>query len=187
MNAKLLQIMSMLALPTLSLQASQPLTAPVSSIPKDRPQVLERHEIQALGDVARGVELLLRRTQFSGTRVWPHAVRDSKGRTGLIIMAHRPLLMSMNMEDIDIRRTWVLVSLIAAARQMEITESQLDHLALTDREGMTGQLWYYDVDMQIARSIYKELNEGSITGDQAYQQVTSSWKLVTADNSMASR
>ncbi len=181
------RIIPVLALQVMGLQAQQPLRASPSSVKKDSSRVLLRHEIQALGDVARGIEHMLRHTQFTGTQVWPHAVRDSQGRAGLIVMAHRPLLMSMNMEDIDIRRTWVLVSLIAAARQMQITESQLDHIALTDREGMTGDLWYYDVDIQVAHRIYKQLHEGIITGEQAYQQVVDSWKLVTKENSMASR
>jgi hypothetical protein len=187
MNHLLLRIIPLLTLPTLSLQAKQPAYVSPSFSKNTQPKVLQRHEIQALGNVARGVEMMLRQTQFEGTRVWPHAVRDSQGRTGLIVMAHRPLLMSMNMEDIDIRRTWVLVCLIAAARQMQTTESQLDHIALTDREGMTGDPWYYDVDMQVAHRIYMQLNEGSINGEQAYQQVINTWKLVTKDNSMASR
>lgn len=167
--------------------ASQPGQASPASVQPTEGHVLSRHELHALTEAARGVEAFIRRTPHLGTRVWPHAVRDGQGRAGLIIMAHRPLLMSMNLEDLDQRRNWVLAALIAAGWQMESTPARVDHLALTDPEGMRGQQWYYDVDMALARRLFLRLREGTLSAEAAYRQVVSSWRLVTAESQLTAR
>jgi len=125
--------------------------------------------------------------QTIGTRIWPHAVRDASGRAGLIIMAQRPLLMSMNTEDLDARQAWVIVSVLAAAKESAESPAFLDHLALTDTDGAKGPRWYYDVDMNLARKLYRQLEARTITMDTAYHEIISSWTLVTATPNVASQ
>lgn len=148
--------------------------------------LLSRHDWHSLSSAAKQIEHLLHQAQTVGTRVWPHAVRDTAGRAGLIIMAQRPLLMSMNTEDLDARQTWVLVSVLAAAKESAEAPLPLDHLALTDTEGAQGQLWYYDVEMSLARELYLQLRDRKITMDAAYREIVRSWRLVTASNQVAS-
>jgi len=132
------------------------------------------------------MEHFLHQSQMVGTRVWPHAVRDASGRAGLIIMAQRPLLMSMNGEDLETRKTWVLVSVLAAAKETADSRLPLDHLALTDTQGAQGQLWYYDVEMSLAHKLYLQLRDRKITMDAAYAEIVRSWRLVTASHEVAS-
>ncbi|MCA1962541.1 MAG: hypothetical protein LDL31_01190 [Prosthecobacter sp.] len=167
--------------------ANQPKQTALIHAEPSHPSFLPRYELQALMEAARGVEAFIRRTPHAGARVWPHAVRDGKGRAGLIIQAHRPLLMTVSLEDIDRRKSWVLSAIIAAARQVELTEAPVDHLALTDTEGVTGQKWYYDVDIALARRVFSGLLSGTLSPDDAYATVIRSWKLVTADSQLAAR
>lgn len=148
--------------------------------------LLSRHDWHNLSSAAKQMEHLLHQAQPVGTRVWPHAVRDASGRAGLIVMAQRPLLMSMNSEDLDTRQTWVLVSVLAAAKESAESPLPLDHLALTDTEGAQGQLWYYDVDMSLARKLYLQLRDHQISMESAYREIVRSWRLVTASNQVAS-
>ena len=148
--------------------------------------LLSRHDWHRLSSAARQMEHLLHQAQAVGTRVWPHAVRDASGRAGLIIMAQRPLLMAMNTEDLDTRQTWVLISVLAAAKESAESPLPLDHLALTDTEGAQGQLWYYDVEMSLARQLYLQLKDRKITMEAAYREIVRSWRLVTASHEVAS-
>ena len=148
---------------------------------------LTRYEWHSLNRSAKQIERLMYQAQTIGTRIWPHAVRDASGRAGLIIMAQRPLLMSMNAEDLDDRQAWVILSVLAAARESAESPASLDHLALTDTEGAKGHLWYYDVDMNLARKLYRQLVAGTLTIDKAYHEIISSWTLVTATQNVASK
>ncbi len=148
--------------------------------------LLSRNDWHSLSSAAKQMEHLLYQVQTVGTRVWPHAVRDASGRAGLIIMAQRPLLMSMNSEDLDARQTWVLISVLAAAKESAESPLPLDHLALTDTEGAQGQLWYYDVEVSLARQLYLQLKNRKITMDAAYREIIRSWRLVTASHEVAS-
>jgi hypothetical protein len=148
--------------------------------------LLSRHDWHSLSSAGKQMEHLLHQAQTVRTRVWPHAVRDASGRAGLIIMAQRPLLMSMNAEDLDARQAWVLVSVLAAAKESDESPLPLDHLALTDTEGVQGQPWYYDVEMNLARRLYIQLKERKITMDAAYREIVRSWRLVTASHESAS-
>jgi hypothetical protein len=148
--------------------------------------LLSRLDWHRLSSAARQVEFLLHQAQTVGTRVWPHAVRDASGRAGLIIMAQRPLLMSLNGDDIDTRQAWVLVSVLAAAKESAESPLPLDHLALTDTEGAQGQLWYYDVEMSLAHELYLKLKDRKITMEAAYTEIVRSWRLVTASHEIAS-
>lgn len=149
--------------------------------------LLSRNDWHRLSSVGKKMEYLLHKAQTVGTRVWPHAVRDASGRAGLIIMAQRPLLMSMNTEDLDARQTWILVAVLSAAKESSETTLPLDHLALTDTDGAQGQLWYFDVDIRLARQLYQQLKEHKITLGSAYREIVRSWRLVTGSNEVACR
>jgi hypothetical protein len=149
--------------------------------------LLSRQDWHRLSSAAKQMEHLLHQAQSVGTCVWPHAVRDASGRAGLIIMAQRPLLMSMNIGDIDARQTWILVSVLSAAKESAKSPLPLDHLALTDTEGAKGQVWYYDVDMSLANQLYLLLKDRKITMDSAYREIVRSWRLVTVINESSSR
>lgn len=141
--------------------------------------LLTRHEWHQLGDAAWQISMLIQNAQPVATQVWPHAARDSAGRAGLIIKAERPLMMTLNVEDIRLRAAWTLAAVLAAGRFVELEGLPVDHLALTDADGAHHQKWYYDVDVQTARHVFVGLRDRKISMDQAYSMITSSWKLVT--------
>ena len=93
----------------------------------------------------------------------------------------------MNVGDIDARQTWILVSVLSAAKESAKSPLPLDHLALTDTEGAKGQVWYYDVDMSLANQLYLLLKDRKITMDSAYREIVRSWRLVTVINESPSR
>jgi hypothetical protein len=148
--------------------------------------LLTRSEWHALNSAASQIRHFMRRVQPIGTRVWPHAVRDASGRAGLIIMAEKPCLMTLDTRDLHARQIWVLSSVIAAAQLAEKSALPLDHLALTDAHGVEGQLWYYDLDIRLALQLHRQLMERSISPEDAYSQVVCSWKLVTSPVEIAS-
>jgi hypothetical protein len=41
--------------------------------------------------------------------------------------------------------------------------------------------------MSVARNIYKQLNDRTITMDAAYDEIVSSWRLITAAHEVASQ
>jgi hypothetical protein len=148
---------------------------------------LTRLEWHSLSQAARQMEKLMHQTQPVRTRIWPHAVRDDAGRAGLIVVAQRPLLMFRPTDDLQIRQHWIVVAVVAAAKEATESAIPLDHLALTDFDGANGNLWFYDVEMSVARNIYQQLKERTITMDAAYDEIVSSWRLITAAHEVASR
>lgn len=148
---------------------------------------LTRQEWHSLSQVARQMEKLLHQTQPVRTRIWPHAVRDDAGRAGLIVVAQRPLLMFRHTDDQPLREHWVVVAVVAAARESIESGIPLDHLALTDIDGANGELWFYDVDMKVGRSIYQQLKMRTMTMETAYAEIVRSWRLITAAHEVASQ
>ncbi|MFM2177201.1 MAG: hypothetical protein RL015_1299 [Verrucomicrobiota bacterium] len=148
---------------------------------------LNRLEWHSLSQAARQMEQLMHQTQPVRTRIWPHAVRDEAGRAGLIVVAQRPLLMFRPTDDLQKRQHWIVVAVVAAAKEAMESAIPLDHLALTDIDGANGNLWFYDVKMSVARNIYKQLNDRTITMDAAYDEIVSSWRLITAAHEVASQ
>ena len=157
----------------------------VSVVAKNAP--LTRQEWHSLSQAARQMEQLIHQTQPVRTRIWPHAVRDDAGRSGLIVVAQRPLLMFRPADDLQIRQHWIVVAVVAAAKEAMKSTIPLDHLALTDIDGANGNLWFYDVKMSVAQQIYQQLKERTITMDAAYDEIVSSWRLITAAHEVAFR
>lgn len=133
------------------------------------------------------MEKLLHQTQPVRTRIWPHAVRDDAGRAGLIVVAQRPLLMFRHTDDQPLREHWVVVAVVAAARESVESGIPLDHLALTDIDGANGELWFYDVDMDVGRRIYQQLKARTMSMEAAYGEIVGSWRLITAAHEVASQ
>lgn len=148
---------------------------------------LTRMEWHSLSQAARKMERLMHQTQPVRTRIWPHAVRDDAGRAGLIVVAQRPLLMFRPTDDLLIRQHWIVVAVVAAAKEALDSAIPLDHLALTDIDGANGDLWFYDVKINVAQNIYQQLKERTITMDAAYAEIVRSWRLITAAHEVASR
>lgn len=141
--------------------------------------MLTRHEWHRLGEAAWEISLLMQSAQPVATQVWPHAARDAAGRAGLIIRAERPLLMTLNLEDIRLRAGWTMAAVLATGRLAELEGLPVDYLALTDAEGTQLQKWYLEVEVQTARRVFVGLRDGTMSMDSAYATITSSWKLVT--------
>lgn len=158
--------------------ASQP-RHPQAGLPLDRVELL------ALQSIAERAESMLSIADAIPTRVWPHGVRDERGRQGLFIGSLRPLFEESHPRLMEARKAWVVVGLIAAVKYSE--GSQVGHIAFTDANGLQGGKFYYDIDITNARAIHRDILIGALALDKAYEVIATKWEKVTAEQSLAVR
>jgi hypothetical protein len=143
--------------------------------------VLGREELDGLKAISQNISSMMTVTDFVHTQVWPHAVRDSKGRAGIFISCSFPLLSSQGEKAAIARESWVILAVIAAVKYSEDSAVPLQHLAFTDPNGENQSSWYYDLDMDVARYIHRQLVHGGMSKQQAYAMVERSWVKVSND------
>lgn len=175
-------MIQLMALGALEAAGDQPATHPrhpQAGIP------LDRLELLALQSIAERAESMLSIAEAIPTRVWPHGVRDERGRQGLFIGSLRPLFEESHPRLVEARKAWVVVGLIAAVKYSE--GSQVGHIAFTDANGLQGGKFYYDIDITHARAIHRDLVIGTLAFEEAYDVIATTWEKVTADHSLAAR
>ncbi|MDI1311829.1 hypothetical protein [Prosthecobacter sp.] len=143
---------------------------------------LNRIELHRLENISRRMVEMMSVVSHASL-IWPHGVRDSKGRMGIFIGSERPLFEEPGFEVETVRQAWVVFALIAAVKHSE--GSQVGHIAFTDVNGMLGERWYYDMDMVTAREIHRLLIHGVILPPAAYKMITSVWQKVTVEHDLA--
>jgi hypothetical protein len=158
--------------------ASQP-RHPQAGLPLDRVELL------ALQSIAERAESMLSIADAIPTRVWPHGVRDERGRQGIFIGSLRPLFEESLPRLVEARKAWVVVSLIAAVKYSE--GSEVGHIAFTDANGLQGGKFYYDIDITHARAIHRDILIGALALDKAYEVIATKWEKVTAVQTLAVR
>jgi len=146
-------------------------------------QPLKAQEWLTLESIAKRAESMMAVATFVSTRVWPHGVRDNKGRLGIFIGCNRPLFAEKDERIVKPNEAWVVFGLIAAVKYSE--GSQVGHIAFTDRDGIHGERWYYDLDMPTAREIHSMMFQGLVAPENAYHLIESSWVKVTAEHDYA--
>ena len=148
-------------------------------------QPLKARELLTLENIAKRTESMMGVATFVSTHVWPHGVRDSKGRLGIFIGSSRPLFSEKDERIVEQKKAWIVFGLIAAVKYCE--GSQVGHIAFTDWDGINGERWYYDLDMQTACEIHRWMLQGLVAPKHAYHLIESSWVKVTAEHDLAVR
>lgn len=148
-------------------------------------EVLKRHEMLLLESIAYRAESMMTLMESVQTRVWPHGVRDQRGRLGLFVGSSRPLFGEKDEMTIKQLREWVVCSLIAVVKYSE--GRPVGHIGFTDVEGQDGQRWYYDLDMATAREIHRLIITGVVPLQRGYDMIVNSWEKVTVDHEFAVR
>lgn len=146
---------------------------------------LNRVELHRLEEIADRVESMMSGSRSVATRVWPHAVRDAKGRLGIFIGSSQPLFDDQDAQVAQYREAWVVFGLVAAVKYCE--GSQVGHIGFTDLRGMFAEQWYYDLDMATAREVHRLLTHGFIQPAVAFRMISSAWQKVTVNHQLAVR
>lgn len=176
-TALLIHLMALSALEAAGDPSNAPARHPQAGVP------LDRLELLALQSIAQRAESMMGIAEAIPTRVWPHGVRDEKGRQGIFFGSLRPLFEESHPQLVEAKKAWVVVGLIAAVKYAE--GSQVGHIAFTDANGLQGGSFYYDIDISHAREIHRNLLVGALAFERAYEVIATKWEKVTADNSLA--
>ncbi len=81
------------------------------------------------------------------------------------------------------QKTWILLAVIATVKYSESSRNAVDYIAITDPLGLTGERWYYELELKTAAGIHSQfINEG-LSLEQSCSNIMSSWHRVTAKTS----
>ncbi len=150
---------------------------------EETPQVLSLAELQPLETISKRVASMMSVISTVPTRIWPHGVRDHQGRQGIFLSSQRPLFNDSDPAVVQAKQAWVVYGLIASVKYSE--GSQVGHIAFTDRNGETGERWYYDLCMTKAREIHSLLISGLVRPQNAYRLIEGAWQKVTSEHAYA--
>ena len=142
-------------------------------------EVLNRNELHTLSAISQKMEFMINPSEFKHTRVWPHGVRDEKGRIGLLISCANPFAKLTTGPESEGFKAWVIYAVIAAVKYSEGSPVPIDHLGFTEFGDTSGDKWYWDLDMATARLVHKNLFSERLTAEEAYAIITQSWSRVT--------
>ena len=142
-------------------------------------EVLNRSELHTLSAISQKMEFMINPAEFNHTRVWPHGVRDGRGRIGLFISCAYPFTEMTTGPELEGFKAWVIYTVIAAVKYSEGSPVPVDHLGFTEFDNSSGDKWFWDLDMASAKLVHKKLFSKGITADEAYAIITKSWTRVT--------
>jgi hypothetical protein len=116
------------------------------------------------------------------TQVWPHAVRDSQGRTGLVLESSVPVSMLADSTDQEFLKGWIVCAILAVGKYSEIPGVRVDHVCFTDGTGAAGGGWFYDADHVFIMELYRSLVGGQVGAGEAYAALVSNWSHVVPES-----
>ena len=76
-------------------------------------------------------------------------------------------------------KAWVLLAVLASAKYSGDCPVKVDYIGLADPRGMNGELWYYEVDMNAARRIHRDIYSGGLAVELGYDRIIGAWHRVT--------
>jgi hypothetical protein len=142
-------------------------------------EVLNRSELHTLSAISQKMEFMINPADFNHTRVWPHGVRDERGRIGLFISCAYPFAQMTAGPELEGFKAWVIYTVIAAVKYSEGSPVPVDHLGFTEFSDSSGDKWYWDLDMANAKLVHKKLFSKGLTPEEAYSIITKTWTRVT--------
>lgn len=140
--------------------------------------LLSLEEYESLSMMSRRVMGMMAEILPFYTEVWPHAVRDSRGRAGLIVVSSVPLEELATSTNQDSFKGWLVCAIVALGKYSAITGVPIQHVCFTDINGASEQRWCYDADMSLVCGLHRSLVTGSITADEAHAALVSHWRRI---------
>lgn len=142
--------------------------------------LLSREEFENMQHLARRVSSMMGEILPFQTRVWPHAVRDSKGRAGLFLESALPMASLSGTPDQEYFKGWLVCAVLAVGKYSVMPGVELDHVCFTDASGAEAR-WFYDVDIALVRNLHRGLVHKELSADEVYDQLISQWKRLEAE------
>ncbi len=142
-------------------------------------EVVPHSELEALSQASRRIASMMDAILPFESTVWPHAIRDELGRTGIFLAPSIPFNTLATNPDEDPLKGWIVCAILATGKYIETIPFPVHHVCLTDQTGMRGELWCYDIDIATVRYLHRHLASGTLTAEQAYQTLIARWKKIT--------
>lgn len=136
-------------------------------------------ELRQLTKIVAGIKSMMAVDQAAKTGVWWDAVSDPEGRIGIFMACSQPLAVAINNPGLDMRKSWVLLAVLAAVKYTEDSPVTVSYIAFTDPQGLSGDRWFYKLDMSDAALVRSEILNGRISMEQGYDKIVAAWRRVT--------
>jgi hypothetical protein len=152
--------------------------------PHDRPVKKRGHptpdDFRFLTRTGEKISSMMNAGQTLTSKVWPDFSTDLEGRRGIFIACSQPLIPTSNEDDMQRQKTWILLAVIATVKYTEANRRAVDYIAITDPLGLSGDRWYYELEMKTAAGIHSQfINEG-LSLEESCRLIMASWHRVTS-------
>lgn len=142
-------------------------------------EIIPHGELETLNQTSRRIASMMDAILPFESTVWPHAIRDELGRTGIFLAPSIPFETLAAAPENEPLIGWIVCAILASGKYLETVSFPVHHICLTDPTGMRGDLWCYDIDIATVRYLHRHLAAGSLTAEEAYQTLTARWKKIT--------
>jgi len=156
-------------------QNAEPLTQP-------RQITSRTDQMRVLSAITSKIAYMMTADPAVKCKVWPDIATESIGRHGIIIACSRSLYLDSNEPGMDVRKSWVMLAVLACVKYTEGSPVTVDYIGFTDPEGLSGERWYYELKMSTAENVHHQIRRGTITMQDGYDQVASAWQRVTSSS-----
>ncbi len=157
--------------------------APAAVVARPENEVARRmlavDEMHILTGIAGRMHTMLTVADPIRTKVWAHGLRDERGRAGIFVACSHPFVAPDESESMSLGKSWVLLAVSAAVKYTEGSPVPVDYIAFTEPAGMSGNGWYYELDLRKARQIQRELVAREMTMADGYRRITAIWQKKT--------
>jgi hypothetical protein len=150
-----------------------------AALPYPGNSMLGYDEMLEVVRLARKMESMILAAEAPLAGICPQGLRDPDGRLGIFIVCSRPLVTPTKSPGMDDGKAWVVLSVFAAVKYCGDCPVKVDYIGLTDPRGMSGEGWYYDLNMNAARRVQRSMCSGGLTLEQGYDQIVAAWRRVT--------
>ena len=145
-------------------------------------ELLPQEELESLNQTSTRIASMMDAILPFDTVVWPHAIRDEQGRNGLFLAPRVPFATLATDPDQEALKGWLVCAILAVGKYAEAASVPLHHIGFTDASGMGRDLWYLDIDIGTIIQLHRRLVSGTLSTDDAFQELTSRWKKLTRDS-----
>ncbi len=138
-------------------------------------------DIRVLTQIGEKISSMMNAGQTLTSKVWPDFNTDIEGRRGIFIACSHSLVPTPNEEEMLRQRSWLLFAVISTVKYTEASRAAVDYIAITDPLGMSGERWYYQLEMKAAARIHHQFTNEGISLEQGHEMIMASWHKVTSE------